>query len=154
MKSIFLKKTLIASACVMILTIIHHIYGAIIYETPVRLHITWFAIPVLIVMALFYTLHVWDKSSPLISKTSLWAFNLTVLLIPVVTFGVVEGGYNHLLKNILYFGGTSAELMDQFYSDPIFEMPNDFWFEATGILQLFIGLAAGYYLIKCWMAKD
>jgi len=150
MKLDFLFKTLLASASVLILTIVHHVYGAIIYETPSRLHISWFAIPALLATILFYSLHVRNIFSPLISKLSLWLFILIVLLIPVGAFGLIEGGFNHLIKNILYFGGASEELLDQLYSAPIYEMPNDFWFESTGILQFFVGISSGYYLLKYW----
>ncbi len=138
-KQALLKRLLWGGIFILLLTIIHHIYGGIIYNTPVRFHIAWFAVPAIGVMIILYTLHVRKKSSPAISKISLWLFIAVVILIPFGTFGLVEGGYNHLLKNVLYFGGASEEWMMNFYSDPIFEMPNDFWFEFTGILQFFAG---------------
>jgi hypothetical protein len=137
----------------LLLTTIHHIYGGIIYNTPVRFHIAWFAIPVIVVIILLYALHLRKKSSPALSKIALWLFVAVMILIPFGTFGLVEGGYNHLLKNILYFGGASEELMLNLYSDPIFEMPNDFWFEFTGILQFVAGIYIGYLLTGFWRIK-
>jgi hypothetical protein len=133
------KRLLRGGIVILLLTIIHHIYGGIIYNTPVRFHIAWFALPAIGVMILLYTLHVREKSSPTLSKIALWLFLAITILIPIGTFGLAEGGYNHLLKNILYFGGASEELMTNFYPDPIIEMPNDFWFEFTGVLQFFVG---------------
>ena len=153
-KRTILKKLLWSGIMILLLTIIHHIYGGIIYNTPVRFHIAWFAIPVIAVMILLYALQVRKISSPAISKISFWIFISIIILIPFGTFGLVEGGYNHLLKNILYFGGASEELILQFYSDPIFEMPNDFWFEFTGILQFFVGGYIGYVLIQLWRTKS
>jgi hypothetical protein len=152
-KRTILKKLLWSGIMILLLTIIHHIYGGIIYNTPVRFHIAWFAIPVIAVMILLYAIQVRKKSSPALSKITFWIFISIIILIPFGTFGLVEGGYNHLLKNTLYFGGASEELILQFYSDPIFEMPNDFWFEFTGILQFFAGVYIGYVLIKLWRIK-
>ena len=148
-----LKKLLWGGIMILLLTIIHHIYGGIIYDTPVRFHIAWFAIPVIVVMILLYHLHFWKKSSPTISKIALWIYVAVLVVIPFGTFGLVEGGNNHLLKNILYFGGVSEEKMLQIYSDPIAEMPNDFWFEFTGVLQFVAGVYIGYMLIQFWRIK-
>ncbi len=64
--------------------------------------------------------------------------------------GFFEGGYNHLVKNILFFGGAHQATLHQLFPGPEYEMPNDLWFEVTGILQFFIGLWAAYYLFKTW----
>jgi hypothetical protein len=152
-KQTVLKKLLWGGIMILLLTIIHHFYGGIIYDTPVRFHIAWFAIPVIVVMLMLYYLHIWKKTTPVLSKFILWLFATVVILIPFGTFGLVEGGYNHLLKNILYFGGASEELMMNLYSDPIFEMPNDFWFEFTGVLQFVAGVYIGYLLIQLWRIK-
>ncbi len=149
-KQALLKRLLLGGVFILLLTIIHHIYGGIIYNTPVRFHIAWFAIPTMLVIILLYTLHVRKKTSPTLSKISLWLFIAVIIFIPFGTFGLAEGGYNHLLKNILYFGGASEELMMNLYSDPIFEMPNDFWFEFTGILQFVAGIYIGYVLTGFW----
>jgi predicted PhzF superfamily epimerase YddE/YHI9 len=55
-KQIVLKRVLWGGIMILLLTIIHHIYGGIIYNTPVRFHIAWFAVPAIVVMILLYTL--------------------------------------------------------------------------------------------------
>ena len=72
------------------------------------------------------------------------------LLVPVGLIGFFEGGYNHGVKNVLYFGGLPRATLDQLFPPPRYEMPNDLWFEVTGILQFFLGLCAAYYLWKLW----
>jgi hypothetical protein len=62
----------------------------------------------------------------------------------------VRRGYNHLVKNVLYFGGASSRHARSTLSAPAYEMPNDLWFEVTGILQFFVGLYAGYCLVRLW----
>ena len=46
-------------------------------------------------------------------------------LIPVLGIGTYEGGYNHGLKDALYFSGATAELMNRLFPAPTYEMPND-----------------------------
>jgi len=47
----------------------------------------------------------------LAGKIAFWLFAIVTLLIPVAGIGVYEGGYNHGLKDVLYFSGASAELV-------------------------------------------
>ena len=74
------------------------------------------------------------------------AFCLVDALIPVLGIGFFEGGYNHVLKNALYFSGASPPLLARLFPPPVYELPNDGLFEATGILQFVVGLVAGYRL--------
>jgi hypothetical protein len=48
--------------------------------------------------------------------------------------GVFEAIYNHLLKNIMCFGGAGDGLL-QTLSTPTYEMPNDLLFEITDVMQ-------------------
>jgi hypothetical protein len=63
-------------------------------------------------------------------------FVLTTLAVPVLLFGVFEGFYNHLAKDVLYFGGLPADTMTRLFPPPEYEMPNDAFFEVTGVLQI------------------
>jgi hypothetical protein len=145
-------KLLVASVGTMVLTTLHHIYGAIIYETPFRLHIAFIAIPVIAV--LFLTYWVFHKYlTKWFGKLSFWMFLLTALLFPIGIIGIIEGGFNHLLKNILFFGGSSQAILEKLFPPPTYEMPNDFWFEFSGILQFFIALYAAFYLWLILMRK-
>jgi len=59
---------------------------------------------------------------------------LLILLFPVAAIGVYEGGYNHVLKSLVYFirGEGAARAL---FPPPLYEMPHDHFFEATGIAQ-------------------
>jgi hypothetical protein len=65
----------------------------------------------------------------------------------------MEGGYGHLLKNTLYYLDFNAETMHklfppEFGETRFFEVPNDIFFEISGILQFIIGLDTLFYLAK------
>ncbi len=49
--------------------------------------------------------------------------------------GLYEGVYNHLFKNLLFFAGVNGQTMASLFPPPMYEMPNDFLFELTGVLQ-------------------
>jgi hypothetical protein len=146
------NKAFLSSLGTMVLTIVHHAYGALIYEAPFRLHVVFFAIPVIIVLLLAQRIHRWRSQSRL-ARTAFWTFILLTLCIPVGLIGFFEGGYNHLLKNILYFGGMSQPGLNRLFPAPTYEMPDNFWFEATGVLQFFTAVYCLYYLIRYWKEK-
>ena len=121
------------SIALMSLTSIHHVYGAIIYSTPWRLHILMLSIPVT-ALTLLLKLYFFKKKGKY-----RWAFKSAFLFITLVPsigmIGVYEGLYNHVLKNILFFSGASQETLQSMFPAPMYEMPNDFIFEVTGVMQ-------------------
>lgn len=153
MKKSVLNRALLASMSVLVLTVIHHVYGAVIYNSPFRLHIVFFVLPVMAVYFVVYSL-IRRSPSKWYGTVSLWLFMILTLAIPVGMFGLIEGGYNHLMKNILYFGGATQPFLDRLFPPPTYEMPNDVWFEATGILQFFVGLYSAYRLLELWRNKS
>jgi len=58
-----------------------------------------------------------------------------------------------LLTDALYFGGTSPETMRRLFPPPAYELPNDVFFEVTGVLQLFLGYVAGLRLYRLLVAR-
>lgn len=48
-------------------------------------------------------------------------------------------------KNILYFSGVPTHMLDQMYVS-IYELPDNFIFELTGIAQFFTGIMTGIAL--------
>ena len=88
------------SIALMILTTIHHIYGAAIYNTPWRLHVLTISIPVAGLTFIVYWVLVRNRSK---NRFLFWLFIAVTLLVSIGMFGVVEGIYNHGLKNILFF---------------------------------------------------
>lgn len=97
-------KALLASAGTLVLTVVHHLYGAAVYATPWRHHIAIIVLPVLLVLVLEYGVYRW-RPLALIGKVSMRLFALLTILVPIAWIGVFEGGYNHVVKNILFFGG-------------------------------------------------
>lgn len=142
-------KTLLAAGGVLILTVIHHVYGAVIYATPWRYHVVFIAVPVLIVLVQTYGIQRMRPGTAL-GTASNWLFMILVLVVPVAVIGYYEGGYNHALKNALYFGGASPAMLGQLFPPPRYELPNDVWFEVTGVLQFVLGVAATGYLVRTW----
>lgn len=142
-----LKKTFVFGTITMALTVIHHFYGAIIYEAPFRLHVALIAIPVALILLI--TFKMYSKQDRKAYK--IIAFRIFVVfsaIFPIGIIGIFEGVYNHLVKNILFFGGASNELLTMLFPPPEYEMPNNVFFEFTGILQAIPGLFALYYFLK------
>ena len=133
----------IAALAVLALTALHHVYGAIIYDTPWRFHVAIIA-PILglvIVLALYL-----GGSRRGTKSGALWTGIAVALILvfPVVVIGIIEGGYNHVIKNLAYFisGEQTARAV---FPPQAYEMPDNVLFEATGILQFPLGLAAFWF---------
>jgi hypothetical protein len=121
------------STALAILTTIHHVYGAVIYHTPWRLHILLMSIPVIVLtLILERQLRKNDSRGRLVM---FWILYFITLIPSLGLIGVFEGIYNHLFKNILFFGGAGVGLLQRLFPAPTYEMPNDFIFEFTGVMQ-------------------
>lgn len=140
------KKVTIYSIMLMGLTSVHHLYGAIIYNTPWRMHVLLLSIPVIIV-TLFLS-RLLNKTKVTTNKYLFWVYWLITLLASITLIGVFEGLYNHILKNILYFGGLSGSLMNKIFPSGTYEMPNNFFFEITGMMQGIIVIPLIVYFIQ------
>jgi hypothetical protein len=134
-----------SSIFVLLLTSVHHLYGALIYDTPWRMHVVYFSIPAAILIASFLFL-AWRHRGKTLGRTAAWLGVVLALVFPVGLIGIYEGGYNHLVKNILYFSG-GTDLVGHLLPPPDYELPNDVFFELTGIAQVFAALVAGRYLL-------
>ena len=134
------------SIALMALTTIHHIYGSVIYNTPWRLHVLFISIPVMVLTLILQWRLVKNGSTR--SGLLFWLFIFLTLLPSMGMIGVVEGLYNHVLKNLLFFGGLNTAGLQRLFPAPTYEMPNDFLFEATGILQGFIVIPMVVYSTK------
>ncbi|MEN7551786.1 hypothetical protein AAG747_27975 [Rapidithrix thailandica] len=105
----------------------------------------FFALPIIVILGITY--QIFQKQPSTVSgKVAIGIFLTVTLLASIGMIGLYEGGYNHLLKNILYYGGMSQNALKQFFPPPTYEMPNDFWFEFSGILQFFTGIYAIFSL--------
>ncbi|TPG05379.1 hypothetical protein EAH75_18235 [Rhodanobacter glycinis] len=144
---ILLSRALHAALAILLLTAVHHAYGAYAYDTPWRLHVV--IVAGVTALLLWGAVHVLRRRPAGVAHTAAWAvFCLLDLLLPVAGIGLFEGGYNHALKNALYFGGASAPLLARLFPPPMYELPGDGFFETTGVLQLVLGVVAACRLYR------
>ncbi len=154
MKNIFTESKIskglaVGTILLVALTTIHHIYGGFRYDTSWRIIMPIFFFLPMLMLTLYLQSLVLKKNS----KTMLAIYSFFEFIGWIVFLGFGEGGYNHVLKNILYFGGASEDLMirvfpPEFGAAKLFEIPNDWSFEITGILTAAFALYALYFLIK------
>lgn len=123
---------------ILLLTSIHHAWGAAIYDTPWRLHIVFISVPVAIVIAAMLYISSNGRAWNALAR---WAAILVILVFPIAMIGFWEGGFNHLVKNIVFFVHGEAAARSLFPSAD-FEMPNDLIFEVTGVMQFGAALYA------------
>jgi hypothetical protein len=87
-------------------------------------------------------------STNVVGEIASWIFVALTLVIPVTAIGLFEGGYNHAVKDGLYLAGASPALMHRLFPPPAYELPNDLFFEVTGVQQLVLGTITGYRLYR------
>jgi hypothetical protein len=124
-----------ASLGVLLLTVVHHVYGAWLYATPWRLHVVGVAAvagAAIVGASAAFVASRGRRFEPL----ALAVFTLLTVVIPISGFGIFEGLYNHVLKIVLFLVGTRSEVMDRLFPAPTYSMPNDLFFEASGVLQV------------------
>jgi hypothetical protein len=146
------NRVMAGALTVALLTSVHHGYGAQIYATPWR----WHAVLVsgLATAIAFGALCILRKRpNERAGRIAAWVFTVTTLVIHIAGYGLFEGGYNHVLKDLLYFGGASPELMHQLFPAPAYELPDDVFFEVTGVLQVAPAIFTGYYLYRFVRAR-
>jgi hypothetical protein len=130
---------------ILLLTSIHHAYGAYAYNTPWRLHVV--IVSALVIAVMLPLRWAIGRASDRLAGIAFWSFAAIVLVMPVGLIGGFEGVYNHAAKNMLYFGGASPSLMTRLFPPPTYELPNDLVFELTGTAQAIWGVIAGYQLL-------
>jgi len=135
----------IYSILVLVLTSAHHAYGALAYHTLWRLHVAAIALPTALVIhfGLRAGARAYEAGK---GRALIYWVSALILLVPVSAIGLFEGAYNHAFKNILFFG-WGVEAMRHYFPPPMYEMPNDRIFEATGIAQFPLALMAAYWTI-------
>ncbi len=129
---------------VLAMTTIHHVYGAVIYDTPWRLHIVYISAPVAVAIIAALGFGASREGTPA-GRIASWLAIAAILAFPVALIGFFEGGYNHLVKNIVYFARGEEAMMalmpPSLYEPGTVEMPNDVIFEMTGIAQFPLSIA-------------
>lgn len=128
------QRTTFFTLLLLLMTCIHHVYGAIVYHTHWRLHVVFIAVPVAAAVWLLHYFYAKNNNS----RALFISYAMMVLLFPVMLIGIYEGLYNHLVKNIIFpFTGNSA-FFKMLFPPPAYETPNNVLFEVTGVLQAFI----------------
>jgi len=131
-----LTRLVTGSYAVLVLTAAHHLYGAVRFDTPWRAHVTHVA--VLVGLALGICLVIW-RVVPAIRRPAGWAV-VIIALFPVGWIGLYEGGYNHVVKDVLYLIVGPSHWWQTMFPAPTYERPVDLWFESSGILQLVLAI--------------
>ena len=127
---------------VLVMTSIHHAYGAIVFDTPYRWHIIFISIPVaLVILAAAPVAR--GGGSAMISRVASWLYLGLVALFVIAAIGIYEGGYNHLIPNIQYVLGVEHPLREDLY-----KAPDDLFFQLTGIAQFVLAMLTARWLWK------
>ncbi len=134
-----------AALAILALTSVHHAYGAVIYDTPWRLHILHLAVPSAVFIAL--ALYIGRSKNSATRRIAAWSAGLGILAVPVAAISFYEGGYNHVVKNMIYFT-LGEETARRVFAGELYEMPNDLVFEATGVAQFPLAVMACVLVAK------
>jgi hypothetical protein len=137
-----LLRLVIATAVEAAIVIGHFVYSARLYDDPYRAHPVT---PVLVALALVGVLAVllWRSGW----SAALWLLTATVGLPFVAMFGAYHGGFSHVLKLVMYAAGTSPERLQDIFDSPDFAVPNDFAFEASGVLCFVAAAVVAWALV-------
>ena len=135
---------------ILLLTSVHHAYGACIYASPWRLHVVVLAIAAAVVIGA--SAGVYRRYTGIARTLAFWILCAVTLAVPIALIGFFEGGYNHVLKDALYFGGAPRELMRTLFPAPAYELPNSVFFEVTGVAQLMPAVLGARHFFK--LASD
>jgi hypothetical protein len=133
---------------VLLLTSVHHAYGAYVYHTPWRLDavvLSAFAAAAIISSLVVIQRRNTDES---VRELAFWVLTAVVLVVPVALIGLFEGAYNHALKDAVYFAGASSTLMNRLFPPPTYELPNNVFFEVTGVMQAVLGSITAWLLYR------
>ena len=125
---------------VLAMTAIHHVYGAVLFATPWRLHIVFISVPVALAILAAVPL---GRASPdgLLSSAASWVYLALGGVFAIGAIGVYEGGYNHLLPNLQHVLGVEHTLREGLYVPP-----DDLVFQLTGVAQFVIAVIAARYM--------
>ncbi len=104
------------------------------------MHVVYVAVPAAIVIVAALGLASLRRGLPIGRRAALFAV-VAILVLPVVGIGLYEGGYNHVLKNVVYFAMGKEQALAMF-PPPIYELPSDLFFELTGVAQFPLSILA------------
>lgn len=117
------------------LTALHHVYGGLRYATPWRLHGAAVALVLAVLLAGIHAAYQHKAGTP-VGRAFGWALAMVALAVAVVAVGAFEGAYNHVLKDALFLAGAPRDLLLRMFPPPAYELPNDAFFELSGVAQV------------------
>ncbi len=140
-----LRQLAFAALSLLALTAVHHAYGAFAFDTMWRLHVL---IPsAAAAIAILVGLRLCRSDRAAYAMAGRWLTAAAALIFPILLIGLWEGGYNHLVKNLIYFL-AGAEAARSVFPPPTYEMPSDLFFEVSGVAQFGIALYGLWHLPK------
>jgi hypothetical protein len=136
----------------LVLTSVHHLYGARRFDTPWRAHVVHIAAwaGVLFGVCLLVARLRAHRQS---GRIAMSAFFVLAVAICVLWLGLYEGGYNHGMKNLAYAAQLPASAFNVLFPPSLYEPPGDWFFELSGVLQLPLGLFAGRAAWQAYLAS-
>jgi hypothetical protein len=130
---------------------VHHWYGAIVYDTTWRLLVSLW-IPAFVSLVCFMLYLHWKYVDTMVGKIAVWVV-LFAGVIFQIGFTLFECAYSHILKNILFFGGAAESTLSQLFPEPAYHLPDNAYFEFTGVLQI-IGLWAAWLVYRVFKERS
>jgi hypothetical protein len=143
-----------SSIALLVLTAAHHYYGGIFYRSQFRFHVAMFGVAATFVLSIVLLLYRnRSASKSVLGSVLFWSLGFFVAVLAAVV-GMSEGGYNHILKDLLYYSNASPHWMLKLFPPSHgFEAARNAAVETTGALQFFVGLLAFYYLFRSVRSK-
>jgi hypothetical protein len=102
---------------------IHHWYGAIAYNTPWRVSVSYWILGFVLIIYILPCVY-WKYAGSIIGKITIWIFLLCAVFFQS-GFIMFECVYSHVIKNILFFGGVPQSILDTLYPAPAYHLPDD-----------------------------
>lgn len=128
------RALLLGNAATLALFAGHHVYGAVLYATPWRHHAAFIALGVGVgLLAARAASH--NHPGTTRGRLAAWTMVALTVAVPLLTVGLFEGLYNHVLKDVLFLAGAPHDLLVRLFPPPRYELPNDVLFEVSGVLQ-------------------
>ena len=147
----FISPALWAVLAELVLTSVHHGYGAVIYAAPFRFQVVVIsAVVAAVELGLTFVTRYHRGSRA--GRIAGWRNLLVITAYPIIAIGLIEGGYNHVVKNIVYLMGY-RQLYDGMFPAAAYEVPGDWFFEITGIVQFPVAIAAIWLGITAWRSR-
>ncbi len=136
-----LKKLVLAFLVFLLLVVVHHLYGGyVLYRDNLELNLSYATVGVALLTLLLLWFYARQRSDAVLSLCQFliiggWGFGV----------GVYDGGYNHLVLNVLALNGASATLREAMFIRPV---PGNIIFEATGLLQFILAIPLVAYMLR------